>query len=337
MALTEIDWGDGFTGIATADLAARYTNVHASATIVAGEGRLGNPAAKLASGQFIAKGIPAPRTTINVAFAIKLDAAPTASERILSLESSGGTVQDQLFLHPNGSLQVYRGGTVALGSPSTPIVTVGPHFHFELQLSVSDTVGTAILRLAGNAGSPLLNQSGLDTRNGTPTDISTVVIYGCPNGSGKSTFFSDWVIGNDWIGNYHFTRAKPDGAGNYSQFTPSAGSNFQCVDDDSPDGDTTKVSSSTLNHIDTYTMEAAPAGASILAVLQNIVAKASDTGPRELKPVRRIGGVDYLMSQIILGTSYQHFQERMLVSPATAAAWGESEYNGGEAGVKVTV
>ena len=123
----------------------------------------------------------------------------------------------------------------------------------------------------------------------------------------------------------------PSGAGGHTDFTPSAGSNYQCVDEQPPNDDTDYVSSSTATNRDAYAMDDLPAAVgTVYAVIPVLYARKTDAGSRSLTPGFRIGTTDYDGTAQNLSTSYGYMTQVFMVSPATSAAWTASEVNGAQ-------
>jgi hypothetical protein len=129
----------------------------------------------------------------------------------------------------------------------------------------------------------------------------------------------------------------PSGAGAETQWTPSAGSNYQNVDENPENGDTDYNKSNTVGQVDTYAMANLVSVAGLIYGVQYLeYARKDNAGTRTIAPVARIGGADYLGSNVNLSDSYAYTREIKELSPATAAAWTISEINAMEFGVKVT-
>jgi len=90
--------------------------------------------------------------------------------------------------------------------------------------------------------------------------------------------------------------ALPDGAGTYSQWTPTAGANYENVDDDPipPDDDSSIVWTDTNNLVDTYTFSAisglAPMTTISGALVQVYVRMYGEDGFGRLSTLAKIGG-----------------------------------------------
>jgi hypothetical protein len=126
----------------------------------------------------------------------------------------------------------------------------------------------------------------------------------------------------------------PNGAGAHSAWTPNGATpNYACVDETTADGDTTYVSDSTPGDIDTYAFADVDASATVYGVQTNLYARKDDAGTRQIAPVVRQSGTDYVGTTVTLGSSYSFYSQIYNQDP-TAADWTAAHVNADEFGVK---
>lgn len=240
-------------------------------------------------------------------------------------------IQLTIYVNVDGSISAYKGTTVILGTSAAGIVTVETWMYMEIKVCIHDTTGTYEVRLNGVS---VLSGSGADTKAQTTSGCSGIRFHGFSDYS----YLDDVVIHDgDFLGDVRVDDVLPTGAGNYAQFTPSAGANFECVDDTDIDNDTTYVSSETVGHKDSYAMgDLSAIGADIHAVIACVTARKDDAGTRKIKPLIRIAGTDYEGDEISLGDSYHTYQHVWLTNPADSAAFEEADVNAMEAGQELT-
>jgi hypothetical protein len=130
----------------------------------------------------------------------------------------------------------------------------------------------------------------------------------------------------------------PNGAGASSGWTPSAGSNYQNVDEQPNDGDTTYNSTTTVGAEDTYACPASvPAGCAVYAVAVEADVRKDDAGTNDADALLRSGGVNYASgSPLSLTTQYQRLTRIWKTDPATGAQWTVANANASQPGVKRT-
>jgi len=132
---------------------------------------------------------------------------------------------------------------------------------------------------------------------------------------------------------------RPTGAGFYTQLTPSAGANWENVDEESQDGDATYNQGNTSLRDTFVTGGGVPAGATYISVELVIWAKASTTPGTLLIGYLRLAGEDSDLPLSPFGyvaTSYTAYSVVMDLSPSSAP-WTPDEVNALELGYQVQV
>jgi hypothetical protein len=144
-------------------------------------------------------------------------------------------------------------------------------------------------------------------------------------------------LNNDFLGDVTVSALLPNGAGNTTGWTASAGSNYQCVDEATPNDDTDYVSTSTLTAKDTYAFPSVVAGAEVKAIQVFAAVRKATEGPGKVKHVVRSNSTDYDSAEMgIGGTTYSYTRTVHETDPATGVAWTESGVNAAEFGIKKT-
>jgi hypothetical protein len=239
-------------------------------------------------------------------------------------------------------LRVTRNGT-QIGSDGTTVLSLDTWYYIEFKATIHDTTGSFSVHVNG-VNESMGTQTNIDTRNaGTPL-VDRVRLGGAVS-TGLSWDADDWYVlnssgsapNNDFLGDIRVAAVLPSGAGNSTQWTPSAGSNFQNVDETPPDDDTTYNSEATASDKDTFAMGNIPSTpTTIYGVMQGARHRKDDAGSRTLRQVVRSGGTDYEGSDISVSDTYQFtFEPVRETDPNTAAAWTESGFNAVEAGYKL--
>jgi hypothetical protein len=247
-----------------------------------------------------------------------------------------GSVQIQLR-QVGTELRVYRGNYVNLlaSVELAGILVPGEWYYYELGVRVHDTEGTVSVRLNGIV-LPDLTLSGVDTKDCEAAGVDQVQL----GGSGNQ--FTDIYIDNEsFHGDCIVETLYPTGAGNHSDWIPSgglqAGSNYLNVDDPGDiDGDDTYNMSLSQGDKDSFVagnLVSRPTSV-IKGVAMHLTARKDEAGSREMKPMLRIGGVNYVHEDtgFILSDVYHGAQRIWEENPATEAAWTESGVNGAEIG-----
>jgi hypothetical protein len=255
---------------------------------------------------------------------------------------NAGANQCWIRVNTDGTLSVYRDATL-LGTTSAAL-TQGAYAYVEILLTIHNTTGVVTLRFDGTTVLSLTSQNtragaanawnefrlGFTGALGSQTvEFDYDDLYVC-DGSGAAPW-------NTFLGDVRVDVRRPTGAGATTQFTPSAGANWQCVDDAAPNDDTDSTTSATTNHVDTFTVENAPvAGATIYGIQHCLNLKKSDAGPCTVAPVIRHSGTDYAGAPLSPGTSYTYGLQIAQTNPGTSAQWTEADFNAAEFGYKKT-
>ena len=144
-------------------------------------------------------------------------------------------------------------------------------------------------------------------------------------------------IANSLLGDCRVELQLPDGAGNSTDWTPSTGSNYQCVDETAPNSDTDYVSNRTAGDHDSYTFDdIVTVDGEIYAVQTNMFARKNDAGTRQIKSLIRSGGSDYATGTThTLIDSYKYYPDIYEHDPDTSSAWTISGVNAAEFGPKL--
>ena len=191
------------------------------------------------------------------------------------------------------------GGSVLAGPTTGYPMTVAAWNHLGIYIKIHATTGAIILKVDGVE---LLNVSGIDTE----TLVGKQMRYFNMHRPGfNGTYSMDNLIIMDTTGSKDKGFKGPgrvyaqlvDADGVVSNFTPSAGSNYQNVDELNPDGDTTYNESSTSTHRDSFATPTwsglIDSGLDIIAVQVGAVARKTDASAISLDTYLRSNGANY--------------------------------------------
>lgn len=247
-----------------------------------------------------------------------------------------------LYMASDGSLNLYRGdsGTgVLLDTSAAASITVDIWHYIELYALIDNATGAYEVRVDGVN---VMSGSGVDTRNGG-TDANVTVCGTVKPGGNVYEVDDVYIVTGDGTGASGFQGEisiegiKPNGAGNYTQLTPTgSATNWQNVDE-VPFSTSDYNGSPTPGQKDTYTLENLIATTGdILGTVLHMGVNKNLAGFIKGRRVIRIGGVDYNGADTpVLSATMRPFSELIEVSPATSTAWTISEVNGTEAGFEV--
>jgi len=314
-----------------------YANSGASSTLTSlstNGGRWGNKALNVSA--YVNMWLPSAYSTVIWGFAWK--AVSSSDPMYISLQD---TTTVQCVLRFTGGIPYFQRGSTTIAT-GTQVITTSAWNYYEIKLTVHPSAGSFEVRVNGVVQ---MSGSGVNTR---VTANNQVNQYGFSHyGGGGNHNFCDMYLcdtsgsaNTDFLGDTRVEYLVPTGAGVRSQFTPSAGSNWQTVDDVA--GDTDYNSNNQPGAMDLFTM-ADLAGSGLVRGVQAISrAKKDDAGFRKASPVfykaSGLGGTArfYKGSQVPVLDSFSNLPLQMFnTSPDTGVAWTVDEVNALQCGYAV--
>lgn len=330
---------ESFDGITSAQFLRKWDEL--TSVTVSGVGRRGTNGLAAGSATIAGKNLPSDYTTaVFTGAAVSFSALPSSILSILNFMEAA-TVHVVICLTSTGRLQARNSSTsgTLLCESAPGVVQGGSYGYIEAKAVIHDSTGSVTIRYNGVQ---VASASNVDTRNGQTGVCNKIRISGL--GGGISADIDDFYIGdtngsnNDFLGDVRVDHLAPNAAGNYSQWTPSAGSNFQNVDETpGADDDTSYNETDVDNELDSYQHAslASLVVEDIKAVQVIVHAKKSDAGSRTLKVGIRSGTTDNLDSGTALGTGYAGYRRIFDTDPNTAAAWTKANVDAVESLVQV--
>jgi hypothetical protein len=338
-----------------------------NATLGSTTGRFGGSAAQISASVgspssgtgYIGAGLGTDYTTFVVGFAMNIQSLPVGTAFFWVVDSANTT---QLYMAVDvGVLAPYfvRSGSGTRLCTSSRSVPTGSWVYVEVPMNISATAGWCEIWLDGTLTASYYGtntsraSSNGNTLSGLAAGARTVRI-GCQISGSlvTNTFLYDdlyvcntaGTVNNDRLGDVHVMSLLPTGAsaaGGHTQFTiggtTPAATNYQSVNEATPNVDVTYVADNTVGHVDTYAYADLPTTASVVrGVAAQYVARKDDAGLRQIQAVVRQSGTDaYSPSVFNLGASYQSAQLIMETNPVTGLPWTVSDVNGDEFGFRV--
>jgi hypothetical protein len=286
------------------------------------------------------KRITSASSTYIVNFAFRLTALNTSTATIVQLLNSS-TVHIELKLDTSQRLFVTRGDGVQLGGTGTTSLFVGTIYFIEMKVVINDTTGAVTVKLNNVAEAPITSTN-VDTKNGATSTVDRIQFTN-PAFSPYNLDYDDFSVldgagaapNNDFIGDTKVITKFPSGAGATTNFTPSAGSNFQNVDEAAPDGDSTYNTSSTAGHIDLFTFPALGLVGTVFGVRTLSLVRKDDAGSRTMRGKVRSGGVNFNGASVSVPSTYIHLSDMWETDPNTAAAWTVANVDSAQVGYEL--
>lgn len=261
----------------------------------------------------------------------------------------GSTVQCGVYAKATAGilkLATYRGGAsgTQIGSDSSSILTMDGATLYDIESKIFLNGSSSNIQVKVG-GVEYLNVTG-DFTN-TANDFADIVRFG--GTVSGNVVICRWVHAtimdgqggthNDFVGPLTSKTCFPTAEGNYSDFTPSTGTdNSALIDDATANADTDYNSSSTLDHKDSFVYQDVAATATgIIARSVWTNARRDDASTTKFKTLTRISSTDYVGTEHTVTLSYLFYGQHDGNSPATSTTWGISEFNGAEVGYRKTV
>lgn len=230
----------------------------------------------------------------------------------------------------DGKIRFYRADDTLLFTTSTAPLLAATWQFIEFKVKFSNTVGTFEVRVNGVS---IGSATGLDNCISANNYATIFRLRGSINYYVDDLYICDGSGGDDFRGDCKVECLRPSGAGNYAQFTPSAGSNYQNVDDPfasapCPDGDSTYNVSSGVGNKDSFVFENLATTAGTIEGIQiGINARKTDAGSRTLRTFVRQSSTDYEGSDKSVLDSYSALLQVHESNPSTAVAWTITDIN----------
>jgi hypothetical protein len=228
-------------------------------------------------------------------------------------------------------LEIYYGGTLA---------ATGVHefrryitYHIEIYVLIANENGRFVVKLNGVTD---IDYTG-DTQGSDTSNQMDRIRFGSFGGTTGTSIYVDDVIVDDsnFPGDTRIQKIAINGAGTTTQWTPSIGVNYQCVDE-IPADDADYVYTNTVDQIDSYNVTSLEGEIESVKCIQ-VQARAKKEGlstPQNLQLGVRTNAIDYFGGSQALESDYKGFSEIWESNPATSSAWTKAVIDDLEIGIK---
>ncbi len=346
MAVVFLDGFDTYNGTGTGTgLQSGWTFINGSTSSSLQTGRFGGQCYQMSTdasnNRGVTTGLPAAYSTVTIGCAFRVTSMPAVATDAATLGVRNSTT-------PMCGIRIESGGVITagrytgitartdLGSSLSGVISTNVWYWLEVTFTISDTVGAVSVNLNGTN---VLNLTNVDTRNGTPTTVDTLIMSTTSAVSGTYQFDDMYVVDNATpLGDRRIVTLYP--SADVSQgFARSTGAvNYSLVNEAQVDGDTSYVQGG-LSDLDRYDLDNLGLNPSSIDAAQVVAyAQSTDAYARRLALQIKSGatvsdGTDFGLS----AGSYGKLKRLMLVNPATGVAFTSSEIDALQGGPKVTV
>lgn len=226
----------------------------------------------------------------------------------------------------DGRIQLTRNGTVLATSTNSIVTNVW--YHIQFKATIDPTNGYAEVRVNG---ATWVSYAG-NTRSTSNSYANNVQVMA----QSWTTYIDDYYVSTDFMGDLKAECRFPTGAGDNTGWTPNTGTNWDAVNDTSPDDDSTYISTTTVGARDDYEFQdLATTLGTVVAVQRVVDARKDDAGVRTIAPYSRTGGVNYDGANVNVGSSYMYYLDVLELDPATGLPFTISGFNAYKHGVKM--
>ena len=259
------------------------------------------------------------------------------------------TTQCSLSIAPDGALGVVRGiSTAVAGGRSVAILRADNWYYIEMKVTIANSIAANSCVVRINEQIVLTVDAGEDLQVTGNATADVVRFPGNFNGAGfDDVYIFDGTDGggteptnDDFAGDMKVEAHWPDGNGTTNNFLGSDADsvdNYLLVDEAITDDDTTYVESSTIGHIDLYTVDNLAETPLDFRVVQiNSVVRKDDSGTKTVRAVVRPASTNFFgASKSPVDGTYTNEIEILNEDPNTEAAWTESGFNATEFGLEI--
>jgi hypothetical protein len=257
---------------------------------------------------------------------------PNTAGAVVIYFKNGTTVLGCLQLAPTTAiLKAYAGDTTGtLLASALTALTMNVVYLIEVRYKPHASAGYFQIKVNG---SYVINFTGNTTASSVQIDN---IRLGLASGVGGALYDDVVVDDANWIGNTSVQAIVPNAIGNTTQFTPSTGNNYACVDE-RPASAADFVATNTDDLLDTYLasdLAGVIANVKSLQVQAQCIQEGAPT-PLNLKLAIRSGGVDYVGgNNAVPTTTAKSVYKLWENNPLDSSVWLDTEINALEIGMK---
>ena len=283
-------------------------------------------------------------TTVFVSFALRITSgSPSSTAFFGGFRDSADSAVASMSVTTAGEWQISSGASTAVSSGAG--VTSGTWKWWTMKVVMADGTGGSI-ELKDSTGTTIASLTGIDTKPGVPAVPATFIFNPSAGAWGsivnRLTDLHIWdntgSICNDWTGETQIDTLYPNAAGDSTQWTPSAGANFECVDEaQATTADFVSTSGSNTGFKDLYNMtNLSVSPVSVFSVIATAYAEKLNAGAGNIKLLCKSGATTSTGSTKALPSGSQSRVVQVFeADPATSTAWTQTTINAAQIGIEV--
>lgn len=324
-------WIDGFDHYNSSLLVSAMYEEGANDNITTWLYRTGRASFNRGDGYYVVKYLPDNHPTLIAGCAFYWDTSTYGSAIGILSFADGTTTQIELGADTSGYIRIRRGNTTI--ATSTVRIPLRQWRYLEIKATFHPTAGSVEVRLDENT---VLTFSGNTSASGNAW-ANRFRIHG-PQGSVDDVYCCDssGPFNNDFLGDIKVVTILPNANGTFQDFAiTGASQHYDAVDDVTPDGDSTYLSTNTVGATETENFQDVSLTGTIRGILQLALVRKDDAGARQAALICRSGAADYEGPTENLSNTYTYLKQLRETDPATGALWTVSGLNAAEFGVRM--
>lgn len=273
--------------------------------------------------------VPGSPQTVIIGFAIRLT---NLNNTDIEWLGNGSVLNVNLRFNSDGSIRAFNGDSAA------GVITINTWYYIEVKVKIDNSAGAVEVYVNGVQ---VIDVTGVDNQASTNAVTENIYFRGA---IGTLEYIDDiylcdvaGAVNNDFLGPGSVTAFLPDGAGTNTDFTPSAGANFENVDDNPSDDDTTYNESTGIGDKDDYSFASVVAlKGNILGVQLTSCARNADVGSVNMKNFVRSGGTpaEVEIGNLALINTYAMLSTIWEEEPTDSVSWDTTKIDAATFGVK---
>lgn len=329
IALVDYELIDGFDHLGPSQLSLKWDPDSGNPTSIV-SGRISGSAARFYNASNPLKYTsPTPRQTWTACFAFRLESLSGEVELARWLDDS--STQMVLKFDSLGRFTIYRNSTLL--TTTTFRMFGGVWYYIEWAVDIDSVNGATRLMVSETQVADLTN---INTSNSGNSQANILKL--APAVSNNIGYILDdftLIQGFATPGEMEVQTRFVSGAGTTTQWTPSAGANWQNVDEATPNIDVDYNRSSTVGQEDLYAIQDWATTGQIMALQATAVLRKDGASSRSVALAVRTNSTNFYGDSQVLLSDYRALRQIWKENPDTSQGWSLSEVNAAQLGQKV--
>lgn len=317
----------GSTNVSASLASVGFDSVPSSASVVAATGRFGGTAISMNGTATYPLG--ANHGTLVAGLAYYVSGTPGSAQGILTF-LDGTTTQMGVGLNASRQLFVYRNSTATVVATGSTTLPTGQWAYIEVRAAFGDA-GTYEVRLNGASVAEISGTG--DIMQTTNAHANKVGLVGAINYLLDDLYVCDTSgsYANTFLGECRVQTLVPTGAGSSTQFTPSTGANWSCVDEGSPSS-ADYVAATAAGLTDRYEYGDVSGTPTVFSAALYTAFLKDDTAARSITAQVTRGGATASGATRMATSTHTVYRDHVAADPNGGGQWTYAAINAAQAG-----